>query len=83
LATAAGAALEAGHRLLRIEAEPLMTRFLASELATSHWFDISAARRDLGYTPGVSFDEGMLRLARWCRESGIAKPAAASEGPAW
>ena len=42
-----------------------MTRFLARELATSHWFDISAARRDLGYESKVSIDEGLRRLAAW------------------
>lgn len=72
LALAAGALLEGAHRLLRLESEPLMTRFLASELSTSHWFDISAARRDLGYEPQVSLEEGMRRLGQWCRESGIA-----------
>jgi nucleoside-diphosphate-sugar epimerase len=40
-----------------------MTRFLAQQLATSHWFDISAARRDLGYEPQVGLDEGFRRLA--------------------
>ena len=40
-----------------------MTRFLARELATAHWFDISAARRDLGFEPAVSIDEGLRRLA--------------------
>ncbi|MBI3118786.1 MAG: 3-beta hydroxysteroid dehydrogenase, partial [Candidatus Hydrogenedentes bacterium] len=42
--------------------EPLMTRFVAKELSTAHWFDISAARHDLGYTPSVSIEEGMRRL---------------------
>ena len=40
-----------------------MTRFLARQLATAHWFDISAARRDLGYEPVVGLDEGFRRLA--------------------
>ena len=44
------------------ENEPPMTRFLARELSTAHWFDISAARRDLGYEPLVSLDEGLSRL---------------------
>ena len=46
-----------------------MTRFLAAQLSTSHWFDISAARRDLGYEPRVSTAEGMRRLGEWLRES--------------
>jgi len=44
-----------------------MTRFLARQLATDHWFDISAARRDLGYEPQVGVDEGMRRLAESLR----------------
>lgn len=61
-AYAAGAVLEAGYAALRIQSEPRMTRFVARELATSHWFDISAARRDLSYSPRISFEEGMRRL---------------------
>jgi nucleoside-diphosphate-sugar epimerase len=40
-----------------------MTRFLAAQLAKSHFFDISRARDDFGYTPRVSTPEGMRRLA--------------------
>ena len=60
-----GAVMEILYRFLRLENEPPMTRFVAEELATSHWFDIGAARRDLGYRPVVSTAEGLLRLARW------------------
>jgi nucleoside-diphosphate-sugar epimerase len=42
-----------------------MTRSIASHLATAHWYDISAARRDLGYEPRVSIDEGFRRLKRF------------------
>jgi nucleoside-diphosphate-sugar epimerase len=58
-----GGAMESVYRLLGIETEPPMTRFVARQLSTAHWFDISAARRDLGYAPAVSLDEGMKRLA--------------------
>jgi len=64
-----GAACEAVYRLLPLQGEPPMTRFLASQLAMSHWFDISAARRDLGYEPRVSTAEGMRRLGAWLRET--------------
>ena len=70
VAFAAGAVLEAVYGLLRIEAEPPMTRFVAEQLATAHWYDISAARRDLGYSPMISTEEGLLRLARWWRDEG-------------
>ncbi len=62
LAVAAGAVAEAVFRLLRRDDDPPMTRFLARELATAHWFDLSAARRDLGYSPQVSLAEGLKRL---------------------
>jgi nucleoside-diphosphate-sugar epimerase len=42
-----------------------MTRFLANQLAKSHYFDISAAKRDFGYRPRISTDEGMKRLVDW------------------
>ena len=58
----AGAALEAAHRVFRLPGEPTMTRFLAHQLSTAHWFNIDAARRDLGYRPAVSIDEGLRRL---------------------
>lgn len=72
LAFAAGAVLEAVYGALRLEAEPPMTRFVAEQLATAHWFDISAARRDLGYQPAISTAEGLLRLAQWWRSSAAA-----------
>jgi nucleoside-diphosphate-sugar epimerase len=62
-----GHACEWAWRLLGRRSEPPMTRFLASQLATSHWFDISAARRDLHYRPRVSTAEGMVRLGEWLR----------------
>jgi nucleoside-diphosphate-sugar epimerase len=63
-----GGACEAIWTIARLQSEPPMTRFLASQLATSHWFDISAARRDFGYQPRVSTAEGMRRLGEWLRE---------------
>jgi nucleoside-diphosphate-sugar epimerase len=60
-----GGALEAVHAVLRLQGEPRMTRFLARQLGTAHWYDISAARRELGYEPRVSVEEGMRRLAIW------------------
>lgn len=63
-AYAAGVVCEWLWRLFPLAGEPPMTRFVARELATSHWFDISAARRDLGYDPGISLAEGLDRLRR-------------------
>ncbi len=60
-----GALLEGFYRTLRIGAEPPMTRFLASQLGTSHYFDIGRARHDFGYQVEVSTEEGMRRLGAW------------------
>jgi nucleoside-diphosphate-sugar epimerase len=57
-----GATLEGVYRLCRLRGEPPMTRFLAAQLATSHYFDIGRARKDFGYQPRVSTSEGMERL---------------------
>lgn len=67
----AGAALVEGvWKTLRLESEPPITRFLVSQLSTAHWYDISAARRDLGYDPEVTYAEGMRRLRQWASETG-------------
>jgi nucleoside-diphosphate-sugar epimerase len=57
LGYALGAAAEALFRALRLPGEPPLTRFVAEELATDHYFDISAARRDLSYQPTLSVEE--------------------------
>ncbi len=54
---------ECAWAALRLRSDPPMTRFLAAQLAHSHYFDISAARRDFGYAPRVSTEEGMRRMA--------------------
>ena len=61
----AGAVLETVHRLFRLPGEPLMTRFVAHQLAAAHWFDTTAATRDLGYVPTITIDQGLDRLAAW------------------
>ncbi|MEO8743602.1 MAG: 2-alkyl-3-oxoalkanoate reductase, partial [Lysobacteraceae bacterium] len=63
VAYALGAILEGAWHALPLKGEPPMTRFLAEQLATTHWYDISAARRDFGYAPCVNFDAGLRRLA--------------------
>lgn len=68
-ARTAGRVLEWVYRTLRLSAEPPMTRFVAIQMSTSHWYDIAAARRDLGYDPRVSIDEGLRRLGESLRGS--------------
>ena len=65
LAYKLGAVLEKVYTLFRLKGEPRMTRFVARELSTAHWFDLTAARRDFSYDPKVSFDEGIERLREW------------------
>lgn len=67
-AWSAGLVLELLHKLLRRNSEPRMTRFLAAQLATSHYFDISRARQDFGYEPKISTAEGMRRLGESLKE---------------
>jgi nucleoside-diphosphate-sugar epimerase len=62
VASVVGAGCELAWRLLPLRGEPPMTRFIAAELAKDHWFDIAAARRDLGYVPRVSMAEGTAEL---------------------
>ena len=57
-----GAICEATWLTFQLRGEPPMTRFVAEELAKDHWFDISAARRDLGYAPRVSMADGTAEL---------------------
>jgi len=56
---------ETMYRLLGISAEPPITHFLAQQLSTAHWYDISAARKDFGYEAKISLNEGMERLQAW------------------
>ena len=57
-----GAVLEGIYRVLRLPGEPPMTRFLAAQLSTSHWYSVAKARRDFGYAPQVSVEQGLRRL---------------------
>ncbi len=62
LALALAWGFETAHRVTGSSREPRLTRFVVHELSTAHWFDISAARRDLGYSPAISIAEGLELL---------------------
>ena len=62
LAMALAWGFETAHRLTGNQREPRLTRFVVRELSTAHWFDISAARRDLGFSPCISIAEGLELL---------------------
>jgi len=59
-----GAIMELAWHTLRLEGEPLMTRFMALQLARTHTYDMHPARRDLGYAEQVDMAEATERLVR-------------------
>jgi nucleoside-diphosphate-sugar epimerase len=65
LARAAGAVVERVWSWAGRKDEPPMTRFLAEQLSTAHWFDQRRTRELLNWTPAVSLDEGLARLAEY------------------
>jgi len=67
-AWAAGGILELVYGLLGLKTEPRMTRFLAAQLARSHYFSMDRARQDFGYEPEISTAAGMERLAEELRD---------------
>ena len=62
VAYALGAACEGAWSALPLSGEPPMTRFLAEQLSTAHWYSMAPATRDFGYVPKVSMAEGLERL---------------------
>jgi nucleoside-diphosphate-sugar epimerase len=67
-ALAAARVAETVHRWTGARGEPVLSTWVVHELTSSHWFDISAARRDLGYIPRVGLDEGLARVEAALRE---------------
>ncbi len=61
----AGSIFEFIYRLFQIKSEPPITKFAAMEAATSHWFNISKAKKELGYYPKISTKEGLEKLKQW------------------
>jgi nucleoside-diphosphate-sugar epimerase len=64
LARILGATVEAIYRVFRISGEPPITRSVAMVMGTSHYFSHEKARRDFGYEPKVSVEEGLDRVFR-------------------
>lgn len=61
----AGGLVDALWTVTRRRDTPPLTRFLAEQLTTAHWFDQRTTRALLSWTPSVSLDEGFDRLAAW------------------
>jgi nucleoside-diphosphate-sugar epimerase len=45
--------------------EPPITRFIAEQLGTAHWFDQRSVQQELQWAPSVTLDEGFKRLTQW------------------
>jgi nucleoside-diphosphate-sugar epimerase len=69
VARAAGSVIEAVWSRFPGADEPPMTRFLAEQLSTAHWFDQRRTRADLHWKPSVTLDEGLDRLAAHYRSA--------------
>lgn len=74
LAYGVGAVLELAYTLAKSPQEPGMTRFLALQLARSHWFSHARAERLLGYRPLVDTATGVERLLAWMSGEGLVPP---------
>lgn len=64
-----GTVMELAYRILPLQGEPRMTKFLASELAMSHYYDISRAKKDFGYQPQYTMDSALEKTLPWLREN--------------
>ncbi|MGM1059032.1 NAD-dependent epimerase/dehydratase family protein [Saccharothrix sp. Mg75] len=69
-AYAVGGIMELLWKLAGSRSGPPLTRFLAAELATSHWFDITAAKDELGFAPEISTRQGLALLECFLRSTG-------------
>lgn len=61
--------MEAGGRLLSMRNRPLLTRLAVLELGQAQRYNISLARRQLGYAPAVGFELAMQKTLEWVRTS--------------
>ena len=62
VAYAGGGLCELAWNALRLAGEPPMTRFVASQLASDHSYDLGPAERDFGYRERVPLREANERL---------------------
>lgn len=66
-AYAVGGLMEFLYKVFPFPGEPPMTRFVAGQLAHSHYFNISAARNELGYKPEISPEAALKKTVEWLR----------------
>ena len=70
VAKTAGVLAERIWKIFRLKSEPPVTKWSAEQLSTAHWYDISAAKQDLGYKPEISIEQGLERLKNHFLENG-------------
>jgi nucleoside-diphosphate-sugar epimerase len=68
VARTAAKIIEGTYRSLRLKGEPQLVPFLVNELALDHYYDISRAKRELGYEPLVSMAEGTRLTVAYFRD---------------
>jgi nucleoside-diphosphate-sugar epimerase len=78
LAAAGGTIIEWGWTLSRRRDTPPLTRFLAEQLATAHWFDQRRTRTALRWQPRISLDRGFELLAESFRPTGLSRTSGSS-----
>ncbi len=62
--------LEAPHRFARIPGRPLLTRHAVLLMSRDQEYPIASAKRDFGFSPAVSFEQGVARTVEWLTRSG-------------
>lgn len=72
MARAAGSVLASAYRSLNLRGEPPLTPFLASELAQNHYYDVSAAKRDFGYSPRFTMAAAKAKTVAWLKAQEMA-----------
>ncbi|MCB0176005.1 MAG: NAD-dependent epimerase/dehydratase family protein [Anaerolineae bacterium] len=71
LARTLGGVMELAYRTFNLKGEPRLTRFLANELALSHYYDISRAKQDFGYQPQFTMEESLQRTVAYFKQIGM------------
>ena len=72
IASALASLSESFARLIRAKNPPSLTRTSLFLMTQDQRFDVSRARRDLGWQSKVSMEEGVRLTAEWARRQGLA-----------
>ena len=72
-ALALARAFEAPHRYLGLRGRPLLTRHAVLLLGRDQEFSAAKARRDFGFEPAISLEEGIRRSVSWLADSAAPK----------